>query len=273
ELSVTGISADTPAGIKHLSVDINNRKYLLFAMYNQGEKPLQFKGVLPMFPGRNTVVFSSPDIPGFPETTMQYNFPPYEAEKIIKQLNADLRELPGEERSMRQASAYHRPGYTHDVIRTSLGISRYNCRLGKFSRAPQFIAKSLGLINQSQPGPKVYSDVIDAYYQRAWIALAADNRNEYLRNKDAEVQTWLKYAPYLKAQKRFGALEMGWVYRAGFETAEMLLILGVDPNTIRPYVNTGARYLKLYFPKKNKEELEKAIKKDYANVATVFLGK
>ena len=276
QLDVTGIPADTPAGIKHLLVDINNRKYVLLALYRTGEKTLRFMGSLPMFPGRNNVSFSSSDIPGVPRVDKQYDYPVYKTSEVddpVRRIRTKLAELPGEERSMRQASAYHRPGYTLSLIGSYLYISRNYCRLGRFSDAAQFVSRALGLIQHGRLGPKVYSDVIDVYHQQAWIALAADNRNEYLRNKDAEVQTWLKYAPYLKAQKRFGALEKGWVYRAGFETAEMLLILGVDPNTIRPYVNTGVRYLKLYSPKKNKEELEKAIKKDYANVAAVFLGK
>jgi len=253
-----------------MSVRINSRNYLLFAVYRDGEDSVQFEGCLPLFPGRSEVVFSSPDIPGVPETSRLYSFPPPQADDIMEWMERDLQYLPGMEQDILQASDYFRSRRTWELGQKLLSISEYGCRLGKFSGSTQLIPKALGYIERARRGPEASKDLAGAYSQRAWIALAADNRREYLKYKDAELKARLQYLQYLKSENLFSSLNLGPVYETSFEMADMLLALGFDSDTVRPYVNTGMEFLMQRNPGKGNAAFDNNMKQDYPNIAAVL---
>ena len=272
DLRVTGIPVGTPAGIKRMAVRINSRNYLLFTVYRAGEDSVRFEGSLPLFPGRSEVVFSSPDIPGVPETSRMYSFPPPQADDITKWMEGELQYLPGMEQDMLQASDYYRSRRTWELGQKLLSISEYGCRLGKFSGSAQLIPKALEYIEQSRRGPESSKDLAGAYSQQAWIALSADNRRDYLTYKDAELKARLQYLQYLKSENLFRPLDLGPAYETCFEMADMLLALGLDSGTARPYVNRGMELLAQRNPGQGSAAFDNNMKQDYPNIGAVFFG-
>ena len=270
DVNIIGIAEGMPTGIKRLTVHINDRSFVLLGRYDAGQNGVKFKGVLPLFPGRNEVHFSSDDIPGIPESRMDFPFKPRDLENKREQIRNRYQAFPEREQDLRQSSDYHRESNALYLVKDLLHAARLMCEIGDFRNPAPLIDRAENLIRQ-HVGPRKSLGVLRQVYElRAWLALAANDRSRFLQFKKMEYQEWMRFAANEERTSKLGALDLSWLIDFNFQVADMLLASGFDPNTAKPFVETGVKYLRMRVDEQRYYDswIEK-----YPNMAVVFFQK
>jgi hypothetical protein len=267
------LGQDITPGIKTIDLRVNNRLFRLYANYHPEEKTLTFNGCVPMFPGQNEVIFTSRDIPGMPETRKSYNYPPLNQKHTETSMKENMQWLPGQDQDIREANDYHRPHRMLDLAQNLVEISDQACDLGRFDLMNQIHPKALELLEQCRLGPKTQRFYAAIGYQKAWYALLNDSRSEYMAQKKAELQARQIFLQYLRDNGLFSSINLVPVYECCFETADMLLVLGFEPEEAKPYVQTGMQLLSMRRPGKGDQVFTNNDTQDYPNLAAIFLGR
>lgn len=270
DVNIIGIAEGMPAGIKRLTVHINDRSFVLLGRYVAGQNGVKFKGVLPLFPGRNAVHFSSDDIPGIPESRTAFPFKPRDLEKKREQIRSRYQAFPEREQDLRQSSDYHRESNALYLIKDLLHAARLMCEIGDFRNPPPLIDRAENLIRQ-HVGPRKSLGVLRQVYElRAWLALADNDRSRFLQFKKMEYQEWMRFAANEERTSKLGALDLSWLIDFNFQVADMLLASGFDPDAAKPFVETGVKYLRMRVDEQRYYDswIEK-----YPNMAVIFFQK
>jgi hypothetical protein len=272
QINITELSPEIARGLKTLTVRVNNRPLTLYAILSPGRTWMNFKGCIPMFPGANEVIITSKDIAGLPETRKSYSFGiPYE-KNTMNRLAASLKLLPGVEKALREAGDYERSRFTLGAAHQHTMASKYACQCHKFSLMNQLHSRALQLINQSQRASESQNDLADIHSQKACSALFAFNISEYQSQINAELQARQGFVQYLKNKGNFTANRLIPIYETCFDTADMLLVLGFEPEQVKPLVMTGLHNMSLRQPGRGDEIFTASEARNYPNLAAIFFG-
>ncbi len=241
---ITGLAPGTEPGLKQARVVINGRPYRLLAMLRPGETEIRFRGYLPMLPGRNEVILSLPGLPCQGEVRSVYEFPGGDRPEFRERIREVFRSVQGVQETIQTGTPSERSQALWSFGRALIEIGQINAEAGFFQDSSRSAMEAMKWIENANLPDQTGADFARCYELLARCALASDDRERYLELRREEIRRLAMQVQWHRSHGVGLGIALADLAKAALGAADMGLVLGFEPERVRPFVDTGIAALK-----------------------------